>query len=84
MKRDKWGSCNSNDTQYNGQMKGYCVSFTFVPFHLGQAVIRMTHNTMANCVSFKLQMSLFIWPIAVIRMTLQYIWPNSKGQMGKL
>ena len=21
MKRDKWGSCNSNDTQYNGQMK---------------------------------------------------------------
>ena len=21
MKRDKWGNCNTNDTQYNGQMK---------------------------------------------------------------
>jgi hypothetical protein len=21
MKKDKWGSCNTNDTQYNGQMK---------------------------------------------------------------
>ena len=21
MKKDKWGSCNSNDTQYNGQIQ---------------------------------------------------------------
>ena len=30
MKKDKWGSCSSNDTQYNGQMKrdkcGSCIS----------------------------------------------------------
>ena len=38
MKKDKWGSCNSNDTQYNGQMKRTNE----------EAVIRMTHNTMAK------------------------------------
>ena len=38
MKRDKLGSCNLNDTQCNGQMKR----------QNEEAVIRMTHNTMAK------------------------------------